>query len=559
VSTVATYPPFATVVADRSRWTLTHTLGEAVRRHGESVFLTVPADGESVTYRALYDDALAVAGTLTRLGSGRGDRLLIMGDNSADFVRAWFGAACAGVVEVPLNTAYSGNFLSHQVRTVGPRWAVVDAEFAERFVDIAAECSTIERFFVRRSPSSTQPEDAVESAIDVLRTAGWAAEPFDALLAGPPLDAPVDASAHEPESVLFTSGTTGPSKGVTMTHAHMHFFAEQWAHIMRLTEADVFLTCLPLFHGNAQFITVYPAMLVGASVVIEKRFSASRWLGWIREHGVTATNVMGGMTEFIWKQPPTDVDSDHRLRCINASPIATALEEDFKKRFGVEAFVEGYGMTETSSIIATPYGAPRPGNSCGLALEQWFDVALLDPDTDEPVPTGEVGQVALRPKVPWITTPGYFGMPEASLRASRNLWFHTGDSMRRDADGWFYFEGRMKDALRKRGENISAYEVEQALTENPGVLEVAVVGVPADERGGEDEVMAFVVLLPGTTLPADALWSWCEAKLPGFAVPRYLRFVDELPKTPTHKVEKATLRRLGVDANTLDRTKQPAH
>ena len=552
---MVTYEHFDTVVGDRANWTLPRTLRRAAEQHGDDVFLIVPADGDEITYRQLQDQVERILGSLQTLGAEAGDRLLVMAENSADFVRTWFAAACGGMIEVPLNVAYSGRFLSHQIETVQPRFAVIDAEFADRFLQITEACHSIEHFFVR-SAAAEGGSEALTVAIEALRGAGWDARPFEELLTGP-AGRVVDVRPSDVESVMFTSGTTGPSKGVMMTHAHMHFFAEQWAHIMQLSEDDVFLTCLPLFHGNAQFITVYPAMIVGASTVIEKRFSASRWLGWVRDHGVTVTNVMGGMMDFLWKQPPTDVDADHSLRCINASPIATALEADFKARFGVEQFVEGYGMTETSSILATPYGVERPANSCGVVLDQWFDVALLDPDTDEEVLPGAVGEVALRPKVPWITTVGYYGMPERTLEATRNLWFRTGDSMRRDEDGWYYFEGRLKDALRKRGENISSYEVEQAILEHPAVLECAVVGVPADEVGGEEEVLVFVVPRPGAEMSPQELWSWCEPRLPGFAAPRYVAIVDDLPKTPTHKVEKAKLRARGVDADTADRLRRP--
>jgi crotonobetaine/carnitine-CoA ligase len=196
--------------------------------------------------------------------------------------------------------------------------------------------------------------------------------------------------------------------------------------------------------------------------------------------------------------------------------------------------------------ILSPYGEPRPPGAAGLAAGEWFDVRLADPETDEEVAVGEVGELLVRPKVPWTTTLGYYGMPDRTAEAFRNLWFHTGDGLRRDADGWYYFVDRLKDALRRRGENISSYEVEAPILEHPDVAEVAVVGVPADAEAGEDEVLAVVVPVPGATLTAEALWIWCAARLPDFAVPRYLRFVEALPKTPSEKVRKIDLRTEGV-------------
>ena len=545
--TVRTYEAFEPVFADRADWSLPTVLRTNAERYGDKVFLESPAEGLSFTYRQMLDDAERVAGALLSRGLVPGDRMLIMSDNRADYIRAWFGAALAGIAEVPLNTAYSGRFLAHQVSTTAPRCAVIEPQFAERFVAERDACASIEVVVVLDA-------EGRDEALAALAGAGWATATFEELLAADPAtDLPVIA-ARDLASVFFTSGTTGLSKGVMMAHAHMHFFAEEWAYITRLTSDDTYFTCLPLFHGNAQFVTVYPALVAGARAVIERRFSASSWVGWLREYGATVTNLMGVMMEFLWKQPPTPDDAAHRLRCVNATPTAWTLEQQFKERFGVETVVEGFGTTEISSPIATPYGADRPTGACGLALDQWYEVTLLDPGTDDEVPAGEVGELAVRPKVPWITTLGYYGMPEKTVEALRNVWFRTGDTMRRDEDGWFFFADRIKDALRRRGENISSYEVELAVLEHDGVRECAVIGVPADESGGEEEVMAVVIRAPGSQVDAAELWEFCDGRMPAFAVPRYIRFVDELPKTPTQRVEKAKLRAEGVGATTADRS-----
>ena len=204
--------------------------------------------------------------------------------------------------------------------------------------------------------------------------------------------------------------------------------------------------------------------------------------------------------------------------------------------------------------VLTPYGVPRPKGAAGLGVTDWFDIRLVDPDTDEEVPDGEVGELVVRPKVPWTICNGYFNMPERTAEAMRNLWFHTGDGLRRDADGWYYFVDRLKDAIRRRGENISSYEVEQAVLSLEQVAECAVIGVPADGQAAEDEVMAVVVLAEGASLDAVEFWAQCERRMPHFAVPRYLRVVDQLPKTPSGKVQKAPLRADGT-GEALDRTR----
>jgi crotonobetaine/carnitine-CoA ligase len=199
----------------------------------------------------------------------------------------------------------------------------------------------------------------------------------------------------------------------------------------------------------------------------------------------------------------------------------------------------------------SPYGEPRPPGAAGLQNKEWFDIRLVDPETDREVPVGEVGELVVRPRYPWTCSMGYFGMPEKTAESWRNLWFHTGDALRKDSDGWYYFVDRYKDALRRRGENISSYEVEQGLLSHPAVLEVAVIGVAAESEAGEDEVMAYVVA--SAPVEAAELWQWCDGRVPGFAIPRYLRIVDALPKTPSEKVQKAQLRDLGITADTHDR------
>ena len=224
-------------------------------------------------------------------------------------------------------------------------------------------------------------------------------------------------------------------------------------------------------------------------------------------------------------------DADNPLRCIFAAPTASSIVAGFRQRFGVEAFVEVFGLTETSMPILSPYGEDRPAGAAGLLVADWFEIQLVDPETDKEVPVGAVGELVVRSKYPWTLSMGYYGMPAKTVEAWRNLWFHTGDALRRDEDGWYYFVDRYKDALRRRGENISSYEVEQALLAHPGILECAVIAVPATIEAGEDEVMACVVTNPGTD-PGE-IWAFCSRRVPAFAVPRYIRIMTSLPKTPS--------------------------
>lgn len=540
-----TEPQVVPTFPDRGTWTLPQVLRTRARTHGDATFLHFPEGDVTHTYAATLESSERIAtGLLAHAGPG--DRVLVMAPNSDSYVLSWFGAAMAGMVEVPINTAYRGGFLDHQVRTAQPRLAIIDASFAQRFVEVAGAARSIERFWVLGD------DDDVEEACVLLDGAGWPASPWEdlpATAAGTefPVVAPWD-----PVGILFTSGTTGPSKGVEMAHAHMYFFADECVSLTRLTDDDTYLVMGPLFHGNAQFLAAYPALIAGATFVLRARFSASRWIDWVRDSSATVTNFVGVMMDFVWRQPERDDDADNSLRCVFAAPTASYVDA-FRERFDVEAFVEVFGLTETSMPILTPYGVDRPVGAVGRCNHEWFDIRLVDPDTDEEVPVGEMGELLVRPKVPWITTLGYFGMPDRTAEAFRNLWFHTGDGLRRDADGWYYFMDRLKDALRRRGENISSHEVESPILDHPQVQACAVVAVPADHEAGEDEVMAVIVVEDGAEVSADDLWAWCEERIPDFAVPRYLRFVPALPMTPSEKVRKRALRDEGVTADTHDR------
>ncbi|MDQ7903808.1 AMP-binding protein [Phytohabitans sp. ZYX-F-186] len=528
----------------RDEWSLATVLRAHAAARPHATVLACPDEEAQWTYAEALAEAEAIAGAWYAAGAEAGDRVLIMAANSSQFVRSWFGTAVGGLVEVPINTAYEGEFLRHQTQTVRPRWAVVDDVHAERFVAIAEHARGIEHFWVVDTGQA-------DKAVELLRTNGWRADRWEALLDGARLALP-DPSPTSLASIFFTSGTTGPSKGVAMPHAQMYFFGQEVVWLTRLTADDTYLTTTPLFHGNAQFMAAYPAIVAGARVVVRRKFSASRWIDHVRDDAVTVTNFVGVMMDFVWKQKPRWDDADNRLRCVYAAPTASSILRPFMERFGVESFVDAFGLTETSAPILSPYGEIRPPGAAGLLASEWFEARLVDPETDREVPVGEVGELVVRYKHPWTCSLGYYNMPEKTVEAWRNLWFHTGDALRRDEEGWYYFVDRYKDALRRRGENISSYEVEQAILQHPAVRECAVIGVPAGVEAGEDEVLAVVVTDAPVT--AGELWEFCAGKIPAFATPRFVRFADALPKTPSEKVRKAALRDEGITPDTADRT-----
>jgi crotonobetaine/carnitine-CoA ligase len=415
---------------------------------------------------------------------------------------------------------------------VKPAVCIIEPEYLPLFQDLGEAGDSIRGVYVMGDGAASA------AAVHTLGGSGRHAGPFSELFEADPIRLP-SITVQDPAAIFFTSGTTGPAKGVVMPHAQIAFFADELVSVTRLSDQDTYMACNPLFHGNAQFLAAYPAIIAGARFVLRERFSASRWRSWLAESEVTVTNLMGAMFDFIWKQPAQPDDVENPLRTIFSIPTP-AFGSGFQERFGIEALVEAYGMTEVSMPVLTPYGEPRPAGSCGLVVGEWFEVRIVDPDTDAEVPVGELGELVIRPKQPWTTTTGYFGMPERTVDAFRNLWFHTGDQARQDEDGWLYFVDRLSDAIRRQGENVSSYEVEQAMLEHPSVIECAAVAVPATE-GTEDDIALFVVVHAGTD--AETVRRWANDVLPAFARPRDVHVVDDLPRTPSGKVKRAELRR----------------
>jgi carnitine-CoA ligase len=345
-----------------------------------------------------------------------------------------------------------------------------------------------------------------------------------------------------PEDVtclLYTSGTTGPSKGVVLSHTANLMLAQANVDLMEYTDQDVLYTAFPLFHVNAKFTSVVSTLLSGARLVLDDRLSSSRFWERMREEHITSFNYMGTMLTVIAKQPASARDRDHEVnRCYGAA-AEPALWDVFQDRFGVRLH-EHYGMTEIGIAIQNTREVRRRG-SIGLPAPHWE--ARVADQADRECAVGEVGEIQVRPRLPDIMLREYWGRPEATIDAFRNLWFHTGDRARRDEDGFFYYVDRLKDSIRRRGENVSSFEVESVINAIGSVVECAAYGVPAEL--GEDDVMVALVVADGAELDHVALIEHCEAQLAYFAVPRYVRVVDSLPKTPSERVQKFILREQG--------------
>jgi crotonobetaine/carnitine-CoA ligase len=446
--------------------------------------------------------------------------------NRAEFLYAWFGILKLGGIEVPIHSAARGPGIAHILETTGARAIFVQDEFLVHVEQYLAQLPSLEHVVVVGNASSD----------------GKAAPPFAELMEGPATVATLDVEPRRPASILFTGGTTGPPKGVVLPHNHNLNVARGVVETVGYTDADVLFSIFPLFHANAKYTTVAAAMLAGARVVMNRRFSASRFWDVCRREGVTAFNGQGEMLRILLKQPDRPDDAENPVRVVFGAAAASELVVEFEQRFGVSV-LDVYGMTETGPITACTWERRRAG-SCGVSVP-WYDVRLVD-ENDEDVADGETGEIVVRPKRPHVMMEGYWNNDVETLKSLRNLWFHTGDRARRDADGFFWFVVRATDSIRRRGENVSAWEVERVLADHPQILEAAAYGVPS-ELGGQ-EVMVALVRRPDGDITPEELLDFCTGKMPYFAVPRFVRFVDALPKSHAQRILKHELKEEGVDA-----------
>lgn len=486
------------------------------------------------TYREIDDASTRVAHGLRRLGVERGHNVSLMLPNCAEFLVVWLALSKLGAVTAPVNTAFRGPALVAALDLVESRILIAHDSLRELWQPARGSLATIDTLVLVGG-------DARDGEI-----------PHATLLASIPpqrADPLPEVGSGDPCLLLYTSGTTGPSKAAMIPHRYVLVQAASVIEGLGLTPDDVLYCPYPMFHIDAAIMTIAPALLMRSVAAIGERFSVSRYWVEMRALGATVFDFMGATLTMLWKAPPSPRDRDHKARLGWGVPMPEWAPQ-FEERFGCR-LVELYGSTEAGTFIYTPLDEPRRLGSCGKPLSRW-DIALVDHDGFE-VPVGEPGELVVRPREPSILMDGYYRNPAATAEAFRHLWFHTGDLLRRDADGFLYFVGRLKDMVRRRGENISAAEVELGIETHPDVLESAVIGVPSEMT--EEEVMACVVPRPGSALTPALLAEHCASRMARFMVPRYIRFMPALPKTPTDKVEKFRLKADGITPDTWDREK----
>lgn len=513
---------------DPKRRTLTGMLESRAESQPDRVGLTIL--GEDITYGELVGQANAFARGMRSLGVEKGDVVAMLAENSSEHVYVQFASARIGAIEVMINTAYRGEFLAHQLRNCAAKLLIVDSHLLDDVMSITDQFPAPKAIVVVKGGADNHAGPAALVGLEELSS-----HPTG------PLRDLSHPEWNDPCAIIYTSGTTGPSKGALMSHGYMVAFAENQARLWsRGVENETFYSVGPLFHLGAKGAGVLASIFAGARCVQDERFSVKRFWSRVREEDCNATLMLGSMILMLWRQEPSP---DEGIDVVYATPCPVELRAAMERRWGCE-FAGGYGLSEVGPITCSTASVPLRLGSAGKPIDSYYDVRIFDGE-DEEVPAGGVGEIVVRPRRAHAMFEGYYNNPEATLGKLSGLWFHTGDLGKLDEDGYLYFIDRKKDSIRRRGENISSQEVEDAMNKHPDIVECAVIGVESDLV--EDEVGAAVVLRPGADLSYEELSYYCMEVIPYFAVPRYMEFVDDLPRTPSGKVQKHKLRSEGME------------
>jgi acyl-CoA synthetase (AMP-forming)/AMP-acid ligase II len=502
-----------------------HDLATLVRKKAEKNGSKVAFRfvGREITYQALDEETDRVAGGLAAAGIGAGDRVAVFLFNTPEFPLLWFALAKLRAVMVPLNTGLKGEILRYELADSTPSAIVLDRRLWPAFDAVRASLHLPTAWIADPVPSG----EAVPSG----------ALPFSDLASGPEFEAPGVPRPCDAASVMYTSGTTGPPKGALIPHEKLIVTPLEIGRRSRLGRDSILFTALPLFHCNAQEMTALTAFLNDLTAVFDERFHASAYWENAAGFGATHISLLISMVNVLFKQPAKETDRRHTVRTALTAGATRAIWPEFERRFGL-TIVELYGMTECGcTTLMNPPDAIRVG-SVGTPLG-FVEADVVD-DDDRPVSADVRGELVVRPRSAFSMFLGYLNKPDKTIESWRNLWFHTGDYVTRDADGYYYFVDRKKDVIRRRGENLAPYDVETVLNRHPSVFEAVVVGVPSPL--GEEDVKAFVQVRPGAARDPKTLFEFCAENLPFFMVPQYIEFIDEIPKTANQKAQRYLLK-----------------
>ena len=486
--------------------------------------------GGSWSYAETLARTRKTAAALQALGVAQDDHVVVWLPNNAESLEAYLAINYIGAVYIPINTGYRGGLLTHVIENSDAKVIIGHHDLAPRL----AEIDTADLETVLLCGGTCDPIGGL-GLLDYHQSVANAGEPSEP---------PRPIQPWDLQSIVYTSGTTGPSKGTMSSYFHAYNGMDEEAWYC-LRDDDRALINLPMFHIAGCFIT-YAMLCRGGSITISPGFRTETFWDVVRATESTMVFLLGVMCSFLIKQEPRPDDRDHPLRMVFSVPL-TEESVVFRDRFGTDLYTI-FNMTEINTPIISDANPRTPGVA-GKARP--VNALRIVDEYDIEVPDGAVGELIIRPDMPWAINHGYYKNAEATARAWRNGWFHTGDAFRRDAEGNYFFVDRLKDAIRRRGENISSFEVEVVVNEHPSVQECAAIPVPSEH--GEDEVMVVLAAKPGRTVDPVELIDFLAPRMAHFMVPRYIRIVDALPKTPTTKVQKAGLREIGVTTDTWDR------
>lgn len=507
--------------------TFARVLERQARRNEAKPFLLF--QDQSFSFRDLDVVTNRLANGLIALGIGIGDHVALLIGNCPETLFLTFALGKIGAVVVPINTAVKGDLLTYFLTQSDSTSLIVGTESFARYAEVANTAPAIKQAILVHEPGTDAIANPTLPGVRLTR--------YEALLDSGDGAPDTGTTPQDTHGIFYTSGTTGPSKGVLRSAGATLAYSMGRAEYIGYQTDDVIYTCLPLFHGNAMQASSIPALVADATLVLSRRFSARAYWDEVRRYGVTQFNLLSSMTNILWGQPESAADRDHRVRKVNMVPVAE-FAPAFKERFGV-AIVSSYSLTDFGQGTFLQLGFPPDKQRSAGKPRPGVELAIKD-DDGQVVPAGVAGEICLRSVDPLLGDRSYYKMPEANAAANRDGWFHTGDRGYLDEDGYLFFVDRKKDAIRRRGENISSWEVEQVIGRHPAVVEVAVF--PVRSEMSEDEVMASVVCRRGQTLDPVELTRFCEANMSYFMVPRFIEFLPELPKTMTEKVQKNVLK-----------------
>lgn len=521
---------------DIERRVLPKILLKQAERFGSNKFIDIC--GRSASFEEMLTVSHQLAHGFRKLGVKRSDRVAMLLPNCFELVATWFAASTLGAIEVPINPELKGDLLCHNLNSCRAEVLVANTAALAEIARVQEKLPEILTLVL----VGADPKEARAAGIRIDRIIA-----FDECLAPQLNFDSVDIHYSDPMAILYTSGTTGPAKGALMSHHHCYSWAAAMACNLGYTVNDSYFSALPLFHTDAQMFGVYLPLIYGTQTTLVDRFSATRFWDQVRDSGATATNLLGAMAVILMRMTASLSDTDNPVRVCQCIPMVPD-KEVVERRFGMK-LVTGYGQTETSFVAYDTVDETRKG-SCGRPHPDW-QVTIVD-EQDRPLPPGTVGEIVSRPNKSWSMFSGYYGSDSKTVNTLRNLWYHSGDAGFMDEDGWLYFKHRLNEVIRRRGENISAYEVETVADQHPYIMESVAFGIPSEFT--EEDIMLVATRTDGASIQPSDLLDHFRRCAPRHMLPRYIELIDSpLPRTPTEKIARSALQQRGVTKATFDR------